>query len=250
MVNLVLIFLPFFLFFSCLWKLSTIPISSLRILEGKIIILSKGMSMMLSESITPYISCYHWNSCSYHHIVHLLGVKLVTNPIMLLMLLVLLKQIFSLFTTSLVASSPSIESMLLAPLLACMLAPTNQTYTFSGHVWVVWSKHHRWPLYWHHSQNGLCILSKTLDHCLANVKWRLHFPKAFVELLFCLHSDHNPILLCFGGLPLSHGPRPFRFEVAEIDHTDSGCCWACLDVLEQQPDCCFRFGSQNFISQL
>jgi len=52
------------------------------------------------------------------------------------------------------------------------------------------------------------------------VDWHLSFPKAFVEVLCRLHSDHNPLLLRFGGLPLARGPRPFRFETAWIDHND------------------------------
>lgn len=73
---------------------------------------------------------------------------------------------------------------------------------------------------WHRNQNGIRILSKTLDRSLANVDWRITFPEAFVEVLCKLHSDHNPLLLRFGGLPLARGPRPFRFEAAWIDHND------------------------------
>jgi exonuclease III len=73
---------------------------------------------------------------------------------------------------------------------------------------------------WHRNQNGVRILSKKLDRGLANVDWRLSFPEAFIEVLCRLHSDHNPLLLRFGGLPLARGPRPFRFEAAWIDHKD------------------------------
>jgi len=48
------------------------------------------------------------------------------------------------------------------------------------------------------------------------------FPEAFVEVLCRFHSDHNPLLLRFGGLPLARGLRPFRFEAAWIDHHDYG----------------------------
>ncbi|GAU45928.1 hypothetical protein TSUD_100050 [Trifolium subterraneum] len=34
------------------------------------------------------------------------------------------------------------------------------------------------------------------------------------------HSQHNPLFLRFGGLPITKGPRPFRFEAAWIDHKD------------------------------
>lgn len=73
---------------------------------------------------------------------------------------------------------------------------------------------------WHRNHNGLRILSKKLDRAVANMNWRLSFPKAFVEVLCRLHSDHNPLLLRFGGLPLARGPRPFRFEAAWIDHEE------------------------------
>jgi len=73
---------------------------------------------------------------------------------------------------------------------------------------------------WHCNNNGLCILSKKLDRGLANVAWRLAFPEAFVEVLCRLHSDHNPLLLRFGGLPINRGIRPFRFEATWIDHED------------------------------
>jgi len=73
---------------------------------------------------------------------------------------------------------------------------------------------------WHCNNNGLRILSKNLDRGLANMDWRLSFVEAFLEVLCRLHSDHNLILLRFGGLPLARGPRPFWFEAAWIDHDD------------------------------
>jgi endonuclease/exonuclease/phosphatase family metal-dependent hydrolase len=73
---------------------------------------------------------------------------------------------------------------------------------------------------WHRNHNGIRILSKKLDRGLANMEWRLAFPEAFVEVLCRLHSDHNPLLLRFGGLPIVSGPRPFCFEAAWIDHAD------------------------------
>lgn len=73
---------------------------------------------------------------------------------------------------------------------------------------------------WHRNHNGHRILSKKLDRANANVDWRLSFPEAFVDVLCRTHSDHNPILLRFGGLPQSRGHIPFRFEAAWIDHVD------------------------------
>jgi len=73
---------------------------------------------------------------------------------------------------------------------------------------------------WHRNNNGLRIISKKLDRGLANVAWRLAFPEAFVEVFCRLHSDHNPLLLRFGGLPIARGNRPFRFEATWTDHED------------------------------
>ncbi|CAJ2670486.1 unnamed protein product [Trifolium pratense] len=73
---------------------------------------------------------------------------------------------------------------------------------------------------WHRNTQGTRSLSKKLDRGISNVEWRLAFPEAFVDILCRFHSDHNPIFLRFGGLPLARGPRPFRFEAAWIDHDD------------------------------
>ncbi|MCH81888.1 RNA-directed DNA polymerase (Reverse transcriptase), partial [Trifolium medium] len=72
----------------------------------------------------------------------------------------------------------------------------------------------------HRNNNGLCILSKKLDRGLANVDWRLAFLEAFVEVLCRFHSDHNPLLLHFGGLHIAQGTRPFHFIAAWIDHDE------------------------------
>jgi len=73
---------------------------------------------------------------------------------------------------------------------------------------------------WHRTNNDIRILSKKLDRSIASVDWRVSFPEAFVEVLCRLHSDHNPLLIRFGGIPLARGPRPFHFEAAWIDHND------------------------------
>jgi hypothetical protein len=72
---------------------------------------------------------------------------------------------------------------------------------------------------WHRNHNGNRILSKKLDRGLANVEWCLAFPK-ILSRFSVDHSDHNPLLLHFGGLPIVTGPKPFRFEAAWIDHGD------------------------------
>lgn len=72
---------------------------------------------------------------------------------------------------------------------------------------------------WHRIQ-GYRHMAKKLDRGLANLQWRLGFPEAFIEVLCRLHSDHNPLFLRLGGLPMARGPRPFRFEAAWIMHND------------------------------
>lgn len=54
---------------------------------------------------------------------------------------------------------------------------------------------------WHRNCRGNRSIAKKLDRGLANLQCRLDFSEAFVEVLCHLHSDHNPILLCMGGLP-------------------------------------------------
>lgn len=71
---------------------------------------------------------------------------------------------------------------------------------------------------WHMNCKGNRSFARKLDIALVNIQWRMAFLEAFVEVLCCLHSDHNPILLHLGGLPQEQGPRPFRFEVARITH--------------------------------
>lgn len=69
---------------------------------------------------------------------------------------------------------------------------------------------------WHRTCRGERYVAKKLDRGMANMAWRLNFPKAFVEVLCRSRSDHNPILLRCGGLPQAVGTRSFRFEAAWI----------------------------------
>lgn len=71
---------------------------------------------------------------------------------------------------------------------------------------------------WHRNCKGNRTIAKKLDRAVANIQWRMSFPEAFVEVLCCFHSDHNPIFLRLGGLPQERGPRPFRFEATWINH--------------------------------
>ena len=68
---------------------------------------------------------------------------------------------------------------------------------------------------WAKGRWGSAAIKERLDRGLANISWRLVFPKAAVQHLGALNSDHLPILLdtnpddCFS-------PRPFHFEAAWI----------------------------------
>lgn len=73
---------------------------------------------------------------------------------------------------------------------------------------------------WHRTCTGQRRIAKKLDRCIANLDMRLQFPEAFVEVLYRSRSDHNPILLRCGGLPLAEGNHPFRFEAAWITHPE------------------------------
>ena len=79
---------------------------------------------------------------------------------------------------------------------------------------------------WAKGRWGSATIKERLDRGLASISWRLVFPKASVQHLGALNSDHLPILLdinpndCFS-------PCPFRFEAAWI--------WdeRCQEVIEQ-----------------
>jgi hypothetical protein len=73
---------------------------------------------------------------------------------------------------------------------------------------------------WHINCNNQRGISKKLDRGMANLDWRLSFPEAYLETLCRVSSDHNPILMRCGGLPIARGTRPFRFEAAWISHSD------------------------------
>ncbi|KAJ6420916.1 hypothetical protein OIU84_028322 [Salix udensis] len=73
---------------------------------------------------------------------------------------------------------------------------------------------------WHRHIQGVRHLAKKLDKALVDLEWRDKFPEAFVENLGRLHSDHHPILLRCGGLPMFKRERPFLFEVAWSTHKD------------------------------
>ncbi|CAJ2665276.1 unnamed protein product [Trifolium pratense] len=73
---------------------------------------------------------------------------------------------------------------------------------------------------WHRNCRGERSIAKKLDRGMANLQWRLIFPEAYLETLCRSNSDHNPIILRCGGLPIARGTRPFRFEAAWMSHSD------------------------------
>ncbi|PNX93226.1 ribonuclease H, partial [Trifolium pratense] len=73
---------------------------------------------------------------------------------------------------------------------------------------------------WHRNCRGQRSIAKKLDRGMANLSWRLSFPEAFLETLCRSNSDHNPILLRCGGLPIARGAKPFRFEAAWMSHSE------------------------------
>lgn len=73
---------------------------------------------------------------------------------------------------------------------------------------------------WHRNHNGMRTTSKRLDRVVSDCLWRTTIPKAFMENLCCMHSDHHSILLRCGGLPSARGIRPFRFEAIWVSHQD------------------------------
>ena len=66
---------------------------------------------------------------------------------------------------------------------------------------------------WHNKRCGRHVIRERLDKGIANIDWRLKFPKAIILHLGLINSDHYPILL---NTNPSNEPasRPFRFEAA------------------------------------
>jgi hypothetical protein len=73
---------------------------------------------------------------------------------------------------------------------------------------------------WHIHIQGVRYLAKWLDIMLTSLDWQTSFPKAYVDPLYKLHSDHNLIILRCGIPPRLTCERPFRFEAAWTTHSD------------------------------
>jgi hypothetical protein len=73
---------------------------------------------------------------------------------------------------------------------------------------------------WHRGHNDIHFSLRSLIE-VSKCGMTLGFSRGFCQSVFCkLHSNHNPLLIGFGGLPIVRGPKPFRFEAVRIDHID------------------------------
>ena len=66
---------------------------------------------------------------------------------------------------------------------------------------------------WAKGRWGNATIKRRLDHGIANISWRLAYPKATLTHLGAIGSDHTPIVLDTNPQS-SFAHRPFRFEVA------------------------------------
>ncbi|XP_061374672.1 uncharacterized protein LOC133316890 [Gastrolobium bilobum] len=59
---------------------------------------------------------------------------------------------------------------------------------------------------------------KRLDRACANASWKTTFTDAGVKVLPRIYSDHSPILVYLSNLDTGWKNRPFRFEIAWMEH--------------------------------
>nr|XP_023872064.1 uncharacterized protein LOC111984679 [Quercus suber]POE86237.1 hypothetical protein CFP56_07045 [Quercus suber] len=79
---------------------------------------------------------------------------------------------------------------------------------------------------WAKGRWGNASIKRRLDRGIANISWRLAFPKAAISHLGAIKSDHTPILLDTNpDEDFAH--RPFRFEVAWLRDN------SCVPVIER-----------------
>lgn len=65
---------------------------------------------------------------------------------------------------------------------------------------------------WTNNQQFPNRIMERLDKATANSQWRMMFPKAYVEVVLFLRSDHLPIALHLSPSPKPFWKRPFKFE--------------------------------------
>ncbi|XP_057426304.1 uncharacterized protein LOC130719710 [Lotus japonicus] len=71
---------------------------------------------------------------------------------------------------------------------------------------------------WERRIHGNRKVSKRLDRALGDISWRHIFPKAYVEHLARVYSDHCPILVRCNAHMEDRTARPFRFHAAWATH--------------------------------
>jgi len=79
---------------------------------------------------------------------------------------------------------------------------------------------------WAKGRWGNAMIKRKLDRGIANISWRLAFPKASLSHLGAIMSDHTPILLDTNPVE-DFAHRPFHFEVAWLRDE------RCLPVIEK-----------------
>ncbi|XP_061337717.1 uncharacterized protein LOC133284665 [Gastrolobium bilobum] len=99
---------------------------------------------------------------------------------------------------------------------------------YSGGIWILWNDEtghlldlggsgpwFTWkgPKFLH-----LDRVFKRLDRACANASWKTTFTDAGVKVLPRIYSDHSPILVYLSNLDTGWKNRPFRFEIAWIEH--------------------------------
>ncbi|XP_075640364.1 uncharacterized protein LOC142612127 [Castanea sativa] len=79
---------------------------------------------------------------------------------------------------------------------------------------------------WAKGRWGSAAIKRRLDRGIANISWRLAFPKAVISHLGAIELDHTPIMLDTNPNE-EFGHRPFRFEAAWLRDNN------CIPVIEK-----------------
>ena len=64
------------------------------------------------------------------------------------------------------------------------------------------------------------LIQERLDRSWVNPRWKALYPKASMQHLASLNSDHCPLLLNLDPPPPSAANRPFRFQPMWLNHSD------------------------------